>query len=261
MDDLLADYERLTDPATRREVERRGNFFIVEGDLAIRALIDTRDRWPIRSILVTPARRAALADALATIDAATTPVIVEPIERLRAIAGFDVHRGALASAERGTHITLDEALRTQPPLVVVLEAVNDHENVGSVFRSAAAFGAGAVLLDDRTADPLYRRSVRVSLGHVLRVPFARVDSIADVRDRGYTTLALTPRGHHTIDDIAHDRPERAALLIGAEGPGLSPEAIDAADHTVRIPMRPGIDSLNLGVAAAIAMHRLYTSTT
>jgi tRNA G18 (ribose-2'-O)-methylase SpoU len=137
--------------------------------------------------------------------------------------------------------------------VAVLERVNDHENLGVLFRSAAALGIDAVLLDAECSDPLYRRCVRVSIGHVLRIPWTRIASLEDVRSAGFRTFALTPSpGALSIDAV--EWPTRIALLFGAEGPGLSAEWLRAADECVRIPMAPGADSLNVATAAAVAFY-------
>jgi tRNA G18 (ribose-2'-O)-methylase SpoU len=143
----------------------------------------------------------------------------------------------------------------------VLEGLNDHENLGALFRNAAAFGVDAVLADPTTADPLYRRSVRVSLGHVLRVPWTRLpdwpDGLASLKAEGFVLVALTPSADaEPIAALAADPPARVALLLGAEGPGLSGAALAAADRRVRIPIAEGVDSLNVATAAAIAFHRL-----
>jgi tRNA G18 (ribose-2'-O)-methylase SpoU len=147
--------------------------------------------------------------------------------------------------------------------LLVLEAVNDHENIGALFRNAAAFGVDGVILDPTTADPLYRRATRVSLGHVLRVPFARVadggwpDALDDVRAAGFTVLALTPAADaDAVGLVASDPPPAVALLVGAEGPGLTAAAMAAADRRVRIPMATGVDSVNVATAAAIALAAL-----
>jgi tRNA G18 (ribose-2'-O)-methylase SpoU len=142
--------------------------------------------------------------------------------------------------------------------VLVVEGVNDHENLGSLFRNAAAFGVDAVLLDPRCADPLYRRSVRVSLGHVLRVPWTRIEplerSVPDLRAGGVATLALTPAGEATVHDVAsRRRGERVAWVVGAEGPGLDAATMAACDERVRIPTAEGVDSLNVATAAAVAL--------
>jgi tRNA G18 (ribose-2'-O)-methylase SpoU len=142
--------------------------------------------------------------------------------------------------------------------------VNDYENLGALFRNAVAFGVDAVLLDPTTADPLYRRTTRVSLGHVLRVPFARVDDVAwpgilgDLHGEGMAVLALTPASDAAPFSSAIERlPDRIGVLVGAEGPGLSDAAMAAADHRVRIPMTPGTDSVNVATAAAIVLAGLY----
>ena len=247
-DPRLADYRGLRDPAGRVAYERTHGVFVVEGALAIERLLASA--YDVRSILVTPAMldRLGLGDDEAFV--ASREVIAE-------VAGFDVHRGALAVAARPAPAD-PAALLTDARAVVVLERLNDHENVGVVFRAARALGADAVLLDPETCDPLYRRAVRVSLGHVLHVPFARVGSLPEALDllrrNGFTTYALTPAGDERIADVP--AAPRAALLLGAEGPGLRPETIQAADHRVRIPMRADVDSLNVGTAAAIALHRL-----
>lgn len=267
-DPRLDDYRKLNDPVERRALERAGNFFIAEGELVIRTLIETRARWPIRSILVTPQRYEAMADVLDPLNGQLgdqldaqqeVPIHVAPLDVLRAVSGFDVHRGALASAERpasppdaGT--VLADARTT---LVLVLEAVSDHENLGALFRNAAAFGAGAVLLGERTGDPLYRRSLRVSMGHVLRVPFARLHDIGQLRRAGFHVVALTPKHDaESLTTFASTGNRRTALLLGAEGPGLSDAWLDAADSRVRIPMASGVDSLNVAVAAAVALYEL-----
>ena len=257
-DPRVADFYRLNDPELRRRRERPetggdGGFFVAEGTLVIRQLL--RSPYPVRSVLVTASALAKLEGDLAGVDA---PVYVVSQEVMGALSGFHFHRGALPSAGRGRPATLDEAV-AGADLVVVTEGVNDNENLGGLFRNAAAFGAGAVVVDHTSADPLYRRSVRVSMGQVLRIPFARVDVAADavraLQQRGFEVLALTPASD--ADDVATvvTRP-RQALLVGAEGPGLTAVSLAAADRRVRIPMAAGVDSLNVATAAAVALHRL-----
>jgi tRNA G18 (ribose-2'-O)-methylase SpoU len=250
--DLLDDYRALRDPARRREVERRHEFFVVEGRHALEALLGSAH--PLRSVLVAEPRAAAIRALVGK----RGPVLVVPAAEMARITGFDFHRGIIASADRLPLPAVDDLLRGAST-VAVLEGINDHENLGALFRNAAAFGVGAVLLDPTTADPLYRRSVRVSAGHVLRVPWTRVAEwpagLAALRDRGFEVVALTPAaGADPIDRLAGDRPARLALLLGAEGPGLSAAALAAADRRVRIPIAPGVDSLNVATAAAIAFH-------
>lgn len=249
-DPRLADYAGLTDPARRRRIEAEQGFFIAESPLVVRALVESGRE--VRSVLVTPARHAGLAETLEAVDA---PVYVADDAVLRQIVGFDLHRGAVASGVRWDPPPLDDLLH-DVRRVALVEKLNDYENLGVLFRNAAAFGIDAVLLDTETADPLYRRCVRVSIGHVLSVPWARVASLEDVRSRGFTLLALTPApGAVPIGEISW--PDRSALMLGAEGPGLSSAWLDAADVRVRIPMRAGVDSLNVATAAAIAF---YAST-
>ena len=255
-DPRLRDYASLNVVETRREVERRGSFFIAESELVIRELVRARDRWPIRSVLVTPKRFDAMADVLQPVADDGVPVFVGPMDVVRAVTGFHIHRGAVASAERGPGRDLAATVR-DARRVVALQGVTDHENLGSVFRSAAAFGFDAVVLDARCADPLYRRSVRVSMGHILHVPFARVGDLDDLRDLGLETWAMTPDPDaEPLDGAAERAPARLALAFGAEGPGLSDDWLAGADRRVRIPIAPAVDSLNVSVAAAVAMSRL-----
>jgi tRNA G18 (ribose-2'-O)-methylase SpoU len=245
-DPRLADYRAL------RDAELQGAF-IAEGALVVRQLL--RSPYRVRSVLVTPRKLAAL-------DADLPPdvtVYVAPRELLRAVVGFDLHRGAVAAAERPPPADAAAIARRARSLLVV-EDVSDAENMGSLFRNAAAFGVDAVLLSPRCCDPLYRRAVRVSMGHVLHVPFARLapwpSSLDDVvRAAGFTTVALTP-GADAVDVDRVPPPPRPAILVGAEGPGLTDAALASADLRVRIPMRPGVDSINVAAAAAVAFHRL-----
>lgn len=259
---LLDDYRALNDPARRREVERRGAFFVVEGPFTLESLLAST--YPVRSVLVSEPRAEAIAGLVG--DRAT--VVVRPADELEEITGFPFHRGVLAAADRIRQPQLRD-LVAHARTVAVLEGVNDHENLGALFRNAAAFGVGAVLLDPTTADPLYRRSVRVSLGHVLRVPWARLDPLPAgldaLRVQGFVIVALTPdAGAEPIDALADELaarsaasttvPARLALVVGAEDQGLSAASLAAADRRVRIPIAPGVDSLNVATAAAIAFH-------
>jgi len=202
----------------------------------------------VRSLLLTPGAAEALADVVAGLDA---PVYVAPRAVLEQVVGFDLHRGALAAVARPPLPPLDEVLRGAA-LVAALEGLNDHENLGVLFRNAAAFGVDAVVLDDRCADPLYRRTVRVSIGHACTVPWTRYRRLTDLRAAGFALVALTPTGEHPVDRFSW--PKRSAVVLGAEGPGLSDASLAEADARVRIPMRPGVDSLNVATAAAIAFH-------
>ena len=249
-DPRLADYTGLTDPQLRRRVEAEQGFFIAESPLVVRALM--RSGRAVRSVLVSPAQHAVLADVL---DPRDVPVYVAADDVLRQVVGFDLHRGAVASGERWPLPAVDSLL-DGARRVAVLERLNDYENLGGLFRNAAAFGIDAVLLDSESADPLYRRCVRVSIGHALTVPWTRVTSLEEVRGHGFSLLALTPApGAVPLSEITW--PDRYALMLGAEGPGLSRSWLDAADLQVCIPMDPSADSLNVATAAAIAF---YAST-
>jgi tRNA G18 (ribose-2'-O)-methylase SpoU len=238
-DPRLADFVGLTDADLRRRVEDAA--FIVEGTLAIDRLLASP--YPVRSLLVT----SKWAGQYESLDA---PVYVASQEVMNAVAGFDIHRGALASAAR-LPLPPPSTLLAGARLVLGLEGINDHENMGALFRNAAAFGADAVVLSPDCCDPLYRRAVRVSLGHVLHVPFTVAPF--DLAAPGFTTVALTPDPAATrLDDVPPL--ERVALLLGAEGPGLRADTLAHAELRVRIPMARGVDSLNVATAAAIALH-------
>ncbi|MEO8888430.1 MAG: RNA methyltransferase [Jatrophihabitantaceae bacterium] len=250
-DPRLADFRNLTDADVR--VDRRG-VVIAEGVNVVERL--ARSPYPLRAVVGVPARISALTPALAPLDA---PVYVMDKWVLSALVGFRVTRGVLASADRLAPPPLDGLLATARR-VAVLEALNDFENLGALFRNAAAFGVDAVLLDQRCADPLYRRSVRVSMGHVLRIPFAVLpepwpDSLELLRAHGLRVLAMTPRASALrLRDVPP--PNRWAVLLGAEGHGLTDGALSHADELVRIPMSGGVDSLNVATAAAVAFAHL-----
>jgi tRNA G18 (ribose-2'-O)-methylase SpoU len=254
-DPRLADYVALTDAELRRRVET--GLFIVEGELAIRRLLESR--YPVRSLLVTPAMHARLAPAVEGLQA---PVYVAQRDVMAAVAGFDIHRGAVASA---TRLPLPEpgALTATGDRLALLEGINDHENLGALFRNAAAFGVGGVLLSPNCADPLYRRSVRVSLGHVLHVPFTVLspwpDGIRELARTGWSTVALTPSDDSEPVTVLDGAAGRVAIAVGAEGPGLTDAALEACDRRVHIPMAAGVDSVNVATAAAIAFHCLTRS--
>ena len=209
----------------------------------------------LESVLLTPNKLTVLGPRLESLD---VRVFVLDQDVMNEVTGFAIHRGAIAAATRPVPPPMADLLTA--PTIVVLEGVNDHENLGAIFRNAAAFGVGAVLLDPTTADPLYRRSVRVSLGHVMSVPHGRLEAWPDaldaVRTAGYEIVALTPSAR--ADDIAEvAAAAKVAFLLGAEGPGLSRDALDAADRRVRIPIAVGVDSLNVATAAAVAFHHRF----
>jgi tRNA G18 (ribose-2'-O)-methylase SpoU len=248
-DSRLSDYVGLSDPELRRRVEPDGGFFVAESPHVVEALLRSNRR--VRSVLVTPTQHDALAAVLRD---AAVPVYVARPEVLRKVVGFDLHRGAVAAGDRWSLPSVASVLGGARSVAVV-ERMTDHENLGGIFRNAAAFGIDAVLLDDETADPLYRRCVRVSIGHVLTVPWTRLSSVGQLREHGFTLVALTPAAD-AVSIREFERPERCALLVGSEGPGLSDAWLAAADVRVRIPMRAGVDSLNVAAAAAVAFYAI-----
>jgi tRNA G18 (ribose-2'-O)-methylase SpoU len=250
-DPRVADYVGLTDGARRMKHEAGAGFFIAEGEKVIARTAAAG--YPPRSVLLSPQRLADLSPAVAALQC---PVYVASYDVLQAVTGFHVHRGALASFGRLPLRTPAEVLATATR-VVVMEAVTNHTNLGAVFRSAAALGMDGVLLSPTSCDPLYRRTVRVSMGQVFSVPYAFLDrwpeGIEDLRRAGFRVLALTPDPAASArSDIKVGPDEKVALLFGAEGPGLTEEVMAASDERVRIPMAGGVDSLNVGAAAAVA---------
>ena len=245
-------YRNLSDAAARRSLESAHGVFVVEGTSVIRRLL--RSSYAVRSLLVLPDVADQLAPDLEGCDS-TVFVAERPV--LAGVAGFDVHRGALAIAERKPYPT-PASLLERSRAVVVLEGLNDHENLGAIARSAGALGIDALLLDPTCADPLYRRTVRVSMGEILFLPWTRLSpwpaALDQVGRAGFTIVALTPTAADPMEGVLDTLEGPIALLLGAEGPGLSAQALAAADHHVRIPIRPGVDSLNVGHAAAIAFH-------
>jgi tRNA G18 (ribose-2'-O)-methylase SpoU len=253
-DDRLGDYAVLTDARLRKRYEHEHGVLIAEGPNVVRALVASR--YPTRSVLVGEQHADAVAAELAHLD---VPLYVVDAALLYELVRFKLHQGVLACGQRLPPASVDEVV-ADARTVAVLEGLNDHENLGTLFRSARALGVDAVLLAPGCADPLYRRSVRVSMGHVLHVPFARTGplpaTLDDLHARGFASLALTPRADAVpLHQLARPRP-RVAVLLGAEGPGLSEEAIDAATHAVRIDIDPAVDSLNVAAAGAIAFHAL-----
>jgi tRNA G18 (ribose-2'-O)-methylase SpoU len=258
-DRRVDDYRELHDARARRRMERRSDddpgFFVAEGAHALERLLASGRR--IRSVLVDGLRLEALGARLAGLGA---PVFVADQPTLRAVAGFPVHRGVLASADRWP-LPDPADVMAGARRIAVLEDINDHENLGVIFRSAGSLGVDAVLLSPRCCDPLYRRSVRVSMGHVLAVPWTRLepwpDALGAVVGAGFGLAAFTPSAD--AGSLREWRPvagERVAVLLGAEGPGLSPAALARADRRLTIPMRRANDSLNVGSAAAIAFYAL-----
>ncbi len=239
-----------------RDLVGRRGLFIAEGRVVLEKLA-AAGRHPIRSLLVAEARLQSLAPILDLL-APDTPVFAAAQPVMDRVAGFPVHRGILALGERRPVAPAD-MLRSLPPdaLVVGLSAIANHDNMGGLFRNAAAFGADAVLLDADCCDPLYRKAIRVSVGAALTLPFARLESGADLADvlagAGFEVIALSPRGEVELSDLVCG--PRAAALFGAEGPGLAADLLARA-RTVRIGMAGGFDSLNVATTSGLVLYRL-----
>jgi tRNA G18 (ribose-2'-O)-methylase SpoU len=262
-DPRLADYTRLTDATLRTHLEAEHGLFIAEGTKVITRAAAAG--YPVRSILLGRSRLGDLPDLVQATDAADgAPVFVVPDEVAERLTGYRIHRGALASLARKP-LPEVSAVTAAARRIVVLEDLVDHGNVGAIFRCAAALGVDAVVLSPRCADPLYRRSVKVSMGAVFAIPYARMtgwfDGLAELKSSGFRVLALTPDERAAPIAGALKSADRVALLLGTEGDGLSGRWLDEADEAVRIPMSPGarasgVDSLNVVAAAAIACHLL-----
>jgi tRNA G18 (ribose-2'-O)-methylase SpoU len=241
-----------------RDLVGRGDGFIAEGEVVLRVLLSGSARAKPASVLVAENRLARLAPLLEPL-AADIPVYAAAQGVMDAIVGFHIHRGILAHGLRPTDLGAPALLAGLPAraLVLALFGIANHDNMGGLLRNAAAFGADAVLLDPTCCDPLYRKAIRVSVGAALRVAFAKLrpgeDVLAMLGEAGFEPLALSPAGAEPLASIS--RPERAAVLLGAEGPGLPPEILARA-RAVSIPMAPGWDSLNVAAASAIVLHHL-----
>jgi tRNA G18 (ribose-2'-O)-methylase SpoU len=254
-DPRLHDYSGLTDVELRKVREPAEGLFLAEGEKVIRRALAAG--YPMRSTLLSPKWIEAMRPLIDAVDA---PVYVGGEPLLEAVTGFHVHRGALASMQR---IPVPEAgsVLAGARRVVVMEDIVNHTNLGAIFRSAAALGMDAAVLTPSCADPLYRRSVRVSMGTVFALPYARLDSwpggLKTLAEHGFRTIALTP-GPTAIDvrELRFEPEEKVALLLGTEGDGLSDPALAAADLRVRIPMAAGVDSLNVAAAAAVACYAI-----
>jgi tRNA G18 (ribose-2'-O)-methylase SpoU len=255
-DHLFDDYRSLNDQAFRRRYEG-ADVFVVEGYVAIDRLIEAGHR--IRSVLLAPSRVERFAHG-ELLDERGVPVYVADREVIAAVVGFDLHRGVVACADRRPAPTVAELTSTSRRLAV-LEGLNDNENLGAIARAAKAFGIDGFLLDPTCTDPYSRRTVRVSMGEVLTLPVVRVGSgewpsvINDIRVAGFDVWAMTPAAE--ADDLwTLEVPDRVAVLLGAEGPGLSRGALAAATRQVRIPISADVDSLNVGHAAAVTFAAL-----
>ncbi len=272
-------YRDLNDPASRIGLVADQSAFVVEGRLAVDRLLTSE--YTVRSLLVDDHQVTAAGDLVAATRAQGAPVFVGSRAMVAGTVGFALHRGVVAVANRPApagvgQLLANAAAMSAPegasPLVAVLEGLNDHENIGALFRNAAAFGVAGVLLDPTCADPLYRRSIRVSVGHVLHVSFARLvpwpTGLRQVRAAGFVVAALAPRpaADSGVPAVSlaelkarmsgPDHPVGVALLVGAEGPGLTDASLAASDVIVPIPIADRVDSLNVATAAAVAFHVL-----
>jgi tRNA G18 (ribose-2'-O)-methylase SpoU len=240
-----------------RDLVGREGLFIAEGEVVLRGLLDSSGHRPL-SLLIAEKRIGGLGDLLERVPA-DVPVYAAGQAVMDAIAGFPMHRGILGLGVRAPAVAAADLLAGLPAraLVMVLVGIANHDNVGGLFRNAAAFGVDAVLLDATSCDPLYRKAIRVSVGAALQVPFARLgageDALEVLEAAGFTSFALTPSGTLALSQVR--RPARTAVLFGAEGPGL-PAEIMARCTGVRIPMSAGFDSLNVATASGIVLHHL-----
>jgi tRNA G18 (ribose-2'-O)-methylase SpoU len=282
-DPRLDIYRDLNDPAGRIQVDADQSVFVVEGRLAVDRLLTSA--YTVRSLLVDDHQVTTASDVVATIRARGAPVFVGSRALVASTVGFALHRGVVAVANRPSpvdpgRLLLDAAGTSAPegtlPLVAVLEGLNDHENIGALFRNAAAFGVAGILLDPTCADPLYRRSIRVSVGHVLHIPFSRLvpwpTGLDQVRAAGFVIAALAPRSPADSSVPAMSPAELkawisgsgglvgVAVLLGAEGPGLTDTALAVSDVVISIPMANGVDSLNVATAAAVAFYALASAS-
>jgi tRNA G18 (ribose-2'-O)-methylase SpoU len=255
-DSRLSDFRSVSDP----ELARTRGIFVAEGRLVVRRLLTASSFRP-RAVLVTPSALEALEDAL--LARPDIPVYIVPKDVMDGVAGFNFHRGCLATGERPPRVDWRSCV-ARARQAVVLEHVGDADNVGAIFRSAAAFGAGAVLIGPACADPLYRKAIRTSMGAALTLPFADADAdswpatLRDLTADGWAVVALTPAADAMPlrDFTSMTRPPRVAIVLGHEGEGLTEAALAACEYRVRIPIRASVDSLNVATAAAIALYEL-----
>jgi tRNA G18 (ribose-2'-O)-methylase SpoU len=251
-DPRLADYRHLRDARLRHSIEEEHGLFLAEGAKVVRRAVEAG--FPVRSLLMAPRWLDGLVDVLA---ATESPCYVVSEAIAEQVTGFHVHRGALASLVRTPLPDLDTVLEGART-IVVCEDIVDHTNVGAIFRSAAAFGVDALLLAPRCADPFYRRSVKVAMGAVFALPWTRLPdwstALPDLTSRGFTTVAMSLSADSVPLDEAVAGLDRVALVLGSEGHGLSARWEQAADRRAVIPMHPGIDSLNVAAATAVASY-------
>ena len=259
-DARLEDYRNVPDPEL---IEQRG-VFVAEGRLVVARLLKG-SRFRARSVLVTDAARQAMNEVLnGGPGAKEFPVYVVPPWIINAVTGFNIHRGCLAIGERSVVPAWHEVAANARRLVVI-ERVGNADNIGAIFRHAEAFGVDGVLLEARCADPLYRKAIRTSMGAALHVPFARMEPwpspLGELRERSWSLVALTPTADRTLQDVVAGagRDAKTAIVLGHEGDGLSPEALEVCDLHARIPMAAGVDSLNVATACAIALYELTSN--
>ena len=252
-DPRIADYRDVRE----RDLVGRQGLFVAEGEVVLSVLVRSARHRPV-SLFLDETRVAGLAPLLAALEE-DVPVHVAPRAVLDAIVGFPLHRGILAIGRRAAPEPVDELLERAPDdaVAVVALGIANHDNIGGIFRNAAAFGASAVLMDDRCCDPFYRKALRVSVGHVLSVPSTRLpsgeDPVRRLAAHGYEILSLSPGAVERLLDV---RPRgRTAILLGTEGPGL-PREVLARTRAVAIPMAAGVDSLNVATTCGIVLHHL-----
>ena len=253
-DDRVDDFRDLNSIERRPDLPTGKGLVIAEGVLVVQRMLGSR--FSPHAFLGTQRRLTELAADLAGVRA---PFYRATAEVMAEVIGFHLNRGVLGAARRPPELTTAEVL-TDARTIAVLEGVNDHENLGSIFRNAAGLGVDAVIFSTGCADPLYRRAVRVSMGHALLVPFARTQrwpgDLELLRDNGFRLLAMTPdpRADTLADAMGALARQKVAVLVGAEGPGLTETTMRASDVRVRIPMSRGTDSLNVATAAACAFY-------
>lgn len=261
-DDRLVDYRDLTDVALRSRHEPESGIYIAESASVIERALAAGHRP--RSILMQESwleRMTPLLESIGALDSDGVPVYVGDRAALESLTGFHVHRGALAAMHRPTLPTVESVI-AGATRIVVLEDLVDHTNVGAIFRSAAGLGVDAILVTPRCADPLYRRSVRVSMGTVFQIPWTRLATwpggAEELRAAGFAVAALSPRSATSIslDELSAHPPARLALVFGTEGDGLTESTLDSSDITVSIPMQGGVDSLNVAAASAVVFWAL-----
>lgn len=259
LDEGLADYRGLTDVALRRLSEPAGGLYIAESAKVITRALNAGHKP--RSVLVLEQWLPEMQDLLENHD---IPIYVGPPALLESLTGFNLHRGAIAAMHRPALAPVADII-AGARRIVVIEDVVDHTNIGAIFRAVAGLGADAVLVTPRCADPLYRRSVRVSMGTVLQVPWTRLPEWPEGADvlkaAGFHLAALALSDDAvTLDEFARNAPGKLALILGTEGDGLSRAALENADTTVMIPMLHGVDSLNVASASAVALWALRPQT-